>query len=105
MKPSKITPICARRRQLEEMFSYRKQELEEVMGSLVGDSDDLSVEQLNDVMGTFQLYKNNLKLDRNEYVMLEGKVSNLAENLDKDYSEAINKIKHYINVESDFGEK
>ena len=105
MEHSKITPVYVRKKQLEETFFNKKNKLEEIMGCLTGDFNDISVGQLNDVMGAFQVYKNNLETDRNEYVMLFGKVSNVAENLNKDYSEAINKIKYYINVISDLGEK
>ena len=105
MKHSKITSARVRKKQLEGIFSVRKKELEEIMGLLTEDFNDLSVKQLNNVIETFQCYKTNLETDRNEYVMIEGEVSNFAENLNKDYSKAIDKIKHYIDVKSDLGKK
>ncbi len=100
-----MIPHCVRRRQLEEMFADERNQLRKLMNDLDLDSlDDITIEQLNEVMGVFQYNKKGLNEPAAEYFVIKGKHHPEYFGLVLDYSEAIGKIKHFINIKAYNGE-
>ena len=104
MRPSKVTLPCIRKRQLEELFVNTKKDLAIGLGVLnSADVNILTIEQLADVMLTYQISRKGFKLKNEEYLNIVGEYDSECNELIEDYNDAISNVKHLINVKYAFG--